>query len=158
MAQEAAAELRLAPLDKGSENFVVHDDLGFANGISPLNPALNPIGCGPCNVTTGAGCYQGIDPSFASNYDYPLTDILGMVTNATAVYNYGKDLSLLAPGTPITPTGVRTEQLRTIHPGRVEGDTHADADAGVALLAVLASVGNEWNAGLLHREHRIVVR
>ena len=88
--------------DTGSMNSSYTTTSGFANRNSPLNPALNPIGSGPCNPTTGAGCYPGVDPSFASNYDYPLTDILGMVTNATAVYNYGKDLSLLAPGTPIT--------------------------------------------------------
>ena len=66
---------------------------GFADQNSPLNPALNPKPT--CNTMTGAGCYPSVDPGWASNYDYPIADILGMPTNATTIFNYDRNLNLL---------------------------------------------------------------
>lgn len=60
---------------------------GFAGKGVPLDPAFSS--------------FPAVDPSFATNYDFPITDILGMPTNATAVYNYGRNLNLLPPGAPI---------------------------------------------------------
>ena len=87
--------------DTASMNSSYTTTSGFADRNSPLNPAQNPIGSGPCDPATGIGCFPGVDPSFASNYDYPVTDILGMVTNATTVFNYGRNLNLLPPNSPI---------------------------------------------------------
>jgi Carboxypeptidase regulatory-like domain len=87
--------------DSASTNSSYTTTSGFADRNSPLNPAQNPSGSGPCDPTTGAGCFPGVDPSFASNYDYPITDILGMPTNATTIFNYGRNLNLLPPNSPI---------------------------------------------------------
>jgi len=87
--------------DSGVTNSAFSTTSGFANKNSPLNPAQNPNGTGPCDPNTGIGCYPGVDPSFATNYDYPLTDILGLVTSATTVFNYTRNLSLLPQGAPI---------------------------------------------------------
>jgi hypothetical protein len=86
-------------------NSVITTTSGFAEKVSPLNPAENPNGAAPCMSNPGAGgpgCYPGVDPGFATNYDFPITDILGMVTNATTVFNYGRNLNLLPSGAPIT--------------------------------------------------------
>ncbi len=34
---------------------------GIANTPSPLNPANNPSGSGPCNLSTGVGCFPSVD-------------------------------------------------------------------------------------------------
>ena len=81
--------------DFASTNSSYTTTSGFADRISPFNPAQNPNGSGSCDPTTGTGCYPSVDPSFASNYDYPLTDILGMPTNATTVFNYDRQLNQL---------------------------------------------------------------
>jgi hypothetical protein len=88
--------------DSANTNSAYTTTSGFAGKNSPLNPAQNPNGVGPCDPTTGIGCYPGVDPSFATNYDYPITDILGMPTNASAVYNYDRSLNLLPAGAAIT--------------------------------------------------------
>ena len=88
--------------DSGSTNSSFTTTSGFADKNSPLNPAQNPSGSGPCNIATGAGCYPGVDPSFAVSYDYPITDLLGIVTQATTVFNYNRQLQLLPTGAPIS--------------------------------------------------------
>jgi hypothetical protein len=88
--------------NSGGTNSAFTTTSGFANKNSPLNPAQNPNGAGPCDPASGIGCYPNVDPAFATNYDYPLTDILGIVTNATTVFNYNRNLSPLPPGAPIT--------------------------------------------------------
>jgi hypothetical protein len=55
---------------------------------SQLNPANNG--------------YPGVDSTFVSNYDYPMTSLLGMVTLVNAYYNYGRDGNALAQGAPVT--------------------------------------------------------
>ena len=88
--------------NSGNTNSAFTTTSGFAGKNSPLNPAQNPNTAAPCDPSTGIGCFPNVDPAFATNYDFPLTDILGIVTNATTVFNYTRDLSLLKQGDPIT--------------------------------------------------------
>jgi hypothetical protein len=74
--------------DSGSTNSSFTTTSGFADKNSPLNPANNG--------------YPGVDPSFAVSYDYPITDLLGMVTQATTVFNYNRQLQLLPPNSPVS--------------------------------------------------------
>ena len=75
--------------DSGNTNSSFTTTSGFAgSSSSPLNPANNG--------------YPAVDPSFDVSYDYPITDLLGMVTNATTVFNYNRQLQLLPPNTPIS--------------------------------------------------------
>lgn len=74
--------------DSGSTNSSFTTTSGFAGKNSPLNPADNG--------------FPGVDPSFAVSYDYPITDLLGMVTQATTVFNYNRQLQLLPVDSPIS--------------------------------------------------------
>ncbi len=67
--------------DSGNTNSSFTTTSGFADKNSPLNPTNNG--------------YPGVDPSFAVSYDYPITDVLGMVTQASTVFNYNRQLQLL---------------------------------------------------------------
>lgn len=74
--------------NSGSTNSSFTTTSGFADKNSPLNPANNG--------------YPSVDPSFAVNYDYPITDLLGIVTNAATVFNYDRKLNLLPPNSPVS--------------------------------------------------------
>jgi Carboxypeptidase regulatory-like domain len=74
--------------NSGSTNSSFTTTSGFANTGTPLDP-------------TSKG-YPSVDPSFAVSYDYPITDLLGIVTNATTVFNYNRQLGLLPPNSPIS--------------------------------------------------------
>ena len=74
--------------DSGSTNSSFTTTSGFAGKNSPLNPAL--------------GGFPDVDPSFAVSYDYPITDLLGMITQATTVFNYNRQLQLLPANSPIS--------------------------------------------------------
>ncbi|MGA8344669.1 MAG: TonB-dependent receptor [Candidatus Sulfotelmatobacter sp.] len=74
--------------DSGNTNSSFTTTSGFADKNSPLNPTSNG--------------YPGVDPSFAVSYDYPITDVLGMVTQATTVFNYNRQLQLLPANSPIS--------------------------------------------------------
>jgi hypothetical protein len=74
--------------DSGNTNSSFTTTSGFADKNSPLNPASNG--------------YPGVDPSFAVSYDYPITDLLGMVTQATTVFNYNRQLQLLPPNSAVS--------------------------------------------------------
>lgn len=63
-----------------------------ASSGSPLNPA---------NYCPAGNCLPGVDSSFANSYDYPLTTLLGMVTEVDARYNLNRDGSALPSGTPL---------------------------------------------------------
>ena len=78
----------MSSFDSGSTNSSFTTTSGFADKDTPLNPANNG--------------YPGVDPSFAVSYDYPITDLLGIVTNATTVFNYNRQLQLLAANSPIS--------------------------------------------------------
>lgn len=88
--------------DSGSTNSSFTNTSGFADKDTPLDPGHSPIGAGPCDPNTGVGCYPSVDPSFAVSYDYPITDLLGIVTNASTVFNYNRQLQLLRPNSPIS--------------------------------------------------------
>jgi hypothetical protein len=81
----------------GSTNSSFTLTSGFAGTGTPLDPAY---GC-PAGSIPGVPCFPGVDPSFAVSYDYPITDLLGIVTNAVTVYNYNKQLQLLPPNSPV---------------------------------------------------------
>lgn len=74
--------------DSGSTNSSFTTTSGFADKNSPLNP-------------TSSG-FPGVDPSFGVSYDYPITDLLGIVTQATTVFNYNRQLQLLPTNSPIS--------------------------------------------------------
>ena len=74
--------------NSGGTNSSFTTTSGFAGTGGPLDPAF-----GPCTVS-GVSC-PSVDPSFAVSYDYPITDLLGIVTNATTVFNYNRQLQLL---------------------------------------------------------------
>ena len=76
--------------DSGNTNSSFTTTSGFSspNNSSPLNPANNG--------------YPAVDPSFDVSYDYPITDLLGMVTQATTVFNYNRQLQLLPANSPIS--------------------------------------------------------
>jgi outer membrane receptor protein involved in Fe transport len=75
--------------DSGSTNSSFTTTSGFAGSdSSQLNPANNG--------------YPAVDPSFAVSYDYPITDLLGIVTQATTVFNYDRKLNLLPANSPIS--------------------------------------------------------
>src|SRR6202044_2500962 len=61
---------------------------GIANTPSPLNPSNNPSGPGPCNVSTGVGCYPSVDPSFGPNYDSAAGILLGIFAEGDGIYNF----------------------------------------------------------------------
>ena len=73
---------------------------GFADKNSPLNPAQNPSGAAPCQAN-GTGCFPGVDSGFANSYDFPLTALMGMVSEVDAQYNFGRDGTALAKGAPL---------------------------------------------------------
>jgi hypothetical protein len=76
--------------DSGNTNSSFTTTSGFSspNNSSPLNPANNG--------------YPAVDPSFDVSYDYPITDLLGMVTQASTVFNYDRQLQLRPPNSPIS--------------------------------------------------------
>lgn len=82
--------------DSGNTNASFTTTSGFAGNGVPLDPAYG------CTAGNTGPCFPAVDPSFNTHYDYPLTDILGLVTQATTVFNYGRKLNLLSPGTPVT--------------------------------------------------------
>jgi hypothetical protein len=76
--------------NSGNTNSSFTTTSGFS---SPGNSsALNPENNG----------YPQVDPSFNVSYDYPITDLLGMVTQATTVFNYDRKLQLLPANSPIS--------------------------------------------------------
>jgi len=72
------------------------DTTGFAGKSgSPLNPANNT------NSATG-NPYPGVDSTFYNSYDFPLTALMGMVSEVNAQYNFGRDGNALPQGAPLT--------------------------------------------------------
>lgn len=75
--------------DTGSTNSSFTTTSGFADKSAS---ALNPANHG----------YPDVDPNFAQFYDYPITDLLGIVTNATTVFNYDRKLNLLPANSAVS--------------------------------------------------------
>ena len=63
------------------------DTSGFAGHGSPLDP--QSIGLTP------------VDPSFYNSYDFPLAAMMGIITEGDGIYNYDRNGTALAQGTPI---------------------------------------------------------
>jgi hypothetical protein len=78
-----------ASFSDGIANASWTDTSGYAGKTgSPLNPANNGL--------------PAVDPSFANSYDYPITALLGMVSEVDAKYNFTKAGTALPDGTPLT--------------------------------------------------------
>jgi hypothetical protein len=45
--------------------------------------------------------FPAVDPAFANSYDYPVMDLMGIVSEVNAVYNYDKSGNLLPQGAPV---------------------------------------------------------
>ena len=82
-----------------SSNFNNSFSSGSANPDWLLNSGLSTTSASPLNPANGG--YPGVDSSFNSNYDYPLTSLLGMVTLVNANYNYGRDGNPIPQGAPV---------------------------------------------------------
>jgi hypothetical protein len=78
--------------------------VAFAN-TAPGNGACLPGGSelDPCYLTTAANCNFSACPEPLSNnaYDYPMLGLLGMVSLVDSNWNYNKDGSPQAQGTPV---------------------------------------------------------
>ena len=74
---------------------------GIAGTPSPLDPANNPIGPGPCNPSTGVGCYPTVDSNFGPNYDQAVAIVLGIFAEGDGVYNFAHNGSAVPQGAPI---------------------------------------------------------
>jgi hypothetical protein len=46
--------------------------------------------------------YPAVDASIQSNYDAPMTSMLGMITLGNAIYNYGRNGQPIAQGAPVS--------------------------------------------------------
>ncbi|MGB2627037.1 MAG: carboxypeptidase-like regulatory domain-containing protein [Candidatus Acidiferrum sp.] len=69
------------------------DTSGYAGKTgSPLNPT---------NYCPGGTCLPAVDPNFANSYDYPMTTVLGLVSEADARYNFNRAGDALPQGAPI---------------------------------------------------------
>jgi hypothetical protein len=81
----------LSSFSSGSTNAGWVDTTGYAGKPSPLNPANN--------LQPGTAIpYPGVDGSFSNSYDFPLTALLGLVTQVNAQYNFQRDGSALPQG------------------------------------------------------------
>jgi len=85
----------LTSYSDGSANASWTDTSGYAQKSgSPLNP-VNYCPTGPNS------CLPMVSGDFANAYDYPITTLLGMVTEVDARYNFNRDGSSLSEGSPI---------------------------------------------------------
>jgi hypothetical protein len=74
----------------GSANASWTDTSGYAQkSSSPLNPS---------NYCPGGNCLPTVDASFANSYDFPLTAMLGMVSEVDARYNFTRNGTALPDG------------------------------------------------------------
>src|SRR3984957_17476422 len=74
---------------------------GIAGTPSPLDPANNPIGPGPCNPSTGVGCYPAVDSNFGPNYDSATTVLMGIFAEGDGIYNFAHNGTAVPQGAPI---------------------------------------------------------
>jgi hypothetical protein len=73
---------------------------GVANPDWLLNSGLAQPSASRLNPSNNG--FPAVDSSFSSNYDYPMTTLLGMVTLVNANYNYQRNGQALPQGTPVT--------------------------------------------------------
>jgi len=76
----------------------------FSNGVANpdwlLNSGLAQPSASRLNPSNSG--FPAVDSSFSSNYDYPMTTLLGMVTLVNANYNYQRNGQAMAQGAPVT--------------------------------------------------------
>jgi hypothetical protein len=92
--------VQIAILRSPSTNYTNSFSSGTANPDWLLNSGLSTTSASPLNPANNG--YPAVDSSFVSNYDYPMTSLLGMVTLVNANYNYGRDGSALPQGAPVS--------------------------------------------------------
>lgn len=92
--------VQLAFLRSPSTNTNNSFSSGTANPDWLLNSGLSTTSASPLNPANNG--YPGVDSSFVSNYDYPMTSLLGMVTLVNAYYNYGRDGNPIPQGAPVS--------------------------------------------------------
>jgi hypothetical protein len=73
---------------------------GVANPDWLLNSGLAQPSASRLNPSNSG--FPAVDSSFSSNYDYPMTTLLGMVTLVNANYNYQRNGQAMAQGAPVT--------------------------------------------------------
>ena len=85
----------LSSYSDGSANASWTNTSGYAQKTgSPLNP-INYCPSGP------ASCLPGVDENFANSYDFPLTALMGLVTEVDGRYNFQRDGSALPDGSAL---------------------------------------------------------
>jgi hypothetical protein len=72
---------------------------GVANPDWLLNSGLAENSTSPLNPSNHG--FPTVDSSFVSNYDYPMTTLLGMITLVNANYNYQRNGEALPQGAPV---------------------------------------------------------
>jgi hypothetical protein len=85
----------LSSYSHGSANASWTSTSGFAQKDTPLTPQ-NYCPSGPDS------CLPAVDASFANSYDFPLTALMGMVTEVTGRYNFQRDGSAFPDGSALT--------------------------------------------------------
>jgi hypothetical protein len=73
---------------------------GYANQDWLLNSGLSTTTASALNPANNG--YPAVDASFQSNYDAPMTSMLGMITLGNAIYNYGRNGQPIAQGAPVS--------------------------------------------------------
>ena len=91
--------VQLAFLRSPSTNYNNSFSSGTANPDWLYNSGLSTSTSSALNPANNG--YPAVDSSFVSNYDYPMTSLLGMVTLVNANYNYARDGSALPQGAPV---------------------------------------------------------
>ncbi|MGB9433938.1 MAG: TonB-dependent receptor [Candidatus Acidiferrum sp.] len=91
---------QFAFLRSPSQNFNNSFSSGTANPDWLLNSGLSTTSASALNPANHG--YPAVDSTFVSNYDYPMTSLLGMVTLVNAQYNYGRDGNPIAQGAPVS--------------------------------------------------------
>jgi len=84
----------LSSYSHGSANASWTSVSGFAQKNTPLTPQ-NYCPSGPTS------CLPAVDASFANSYDFPLTALMGMVTEVDGRYNFERDGSTLPDGSAL---------------------------------------------------------
>jgi hypothetical protein len=82
-------------------NYTSSFDSGDTNSSFTLTSGFSSLG-NPSKFNPANNGYPEVAPTFDVSYDYPITDLLGMVTQATTVFNYNRQLQLLPTGSPIS--------------------------------------------------------
>ena len=90
---------QFAFLRDAEQNYTNSFSSGQANPDWLLNSGLSTSTSAALNPANHG--YPTVDPSFESNYDYPMTSLLGMVTLVNANYNYQRNGQTLAQGAPV---------------------------------------------------------